>query len=98
MLFGTGLEKFLLVFIVEGKDTVPQHVFYDIYKLGRGTVTNSARYLEQLGVIERSRCWSDYKNDMVLCYKLTDKGKKLLECLKRMYEIVGLRPALPVNG
>lgn len=98
MLFGTGVERFLLVFIIEGKDTVPQHVFYDIYKLGRGTVTSAGKYLEQLGVIERTKCWSDYKRDMVLCYRLTEKGKEVVECLRRMYEAVGLRPALPAAG
>ena len=96
MLFGTGAEKFLLVYIIESKDTIPQHVFYEIYKIGRGTVTNTARYFEQLGVIERVRCWSEYKQDKVLCYRLTGRGRELVECLKRMYEIVGLRPSLPL--
>ena len=96
MLFRTGTEKFLLVFIVENKDTVPQHVFYERYRIGRGTVTNTARYFEQLGIIERVKCWSEYKQDKVLCYKLTDKGRKIVECLRRIYEIVGLKPALPL--
>ena len=93
MLFNSGVERFLLVFVVEEKEIIPQHVFYDTYKIGRGTVTNTGRYLEQLGVLVRVRCWSEYKQDKVLCYRLTDAGKKVVHCLARIYDVLGLKPA-----
>lgn len=98
MLFNSGVERFLLVFIVEDRDVVPQHVFYEIYRLGRGTVTGAARYLEQLGVLERVRCWSELKQDKVLCYRLTEAGREVVSCLARMYEVLGLKPALLGGG
>ena len=94
LLFGSGVERFLLVFVIEGKDTIPQHVFYDIYRLGRGTVTNAGKHLEQIGVIRRTRCWSDYKQDKVVCYSLTDKGRVVVECLRKAYDALGLKPVL----
>lgn len=39
-----------------------------------------------------------YKHDRVVCLRLTGKGRVVVECLKRMYEALGLRPALPAAG
>ena len=85
-----SIERFLQVFIKENSETVPQHLFYEDYGLGRGTVTTTAGILEELGVIERVKCHSKRKHADVLCYRLTDKGKFIVDSLRRVYEVLGL--------
>jgi hypothetical protein len=39
----------------------------------------------------KTRCYSELKKSTVVCYKLTEKGKFVVECLKRIYEALGLK-------
>jgi len=76
---------------------IPQHVFYEDYGLGRGTVTSASMHLESLGVVERVRCYSERKHAEVVCYRLTEKGRLVVECLRKMYSVLELKP-LPGDG
>jgi len=81
-----SVEKLLRVFIREKKRELPQ--YYVQQEIGSGTYYDALKHLEKLGVLERGVCFDQKKNKEVTCVKLTEAGEKLVEYLRKIYEVL----------
>ena len=87
LIFKNGsVEKFFNVFIEKGRDELPQHVIIDT--AGGGAFYQAKSHLVNLGLVEETRCFSEQKQMLVKCVKLTEKGKHVVELLKEIHRIV----------
>ena len=87
LIFKSGsVEKFLNVFIELDKDELPQHVILEV--AGGGAYYQALNHLKNLGIVEESRCFSEQKQMVVKCVKLTDKGRKVRDLLREIRRIV----------
>ena len=92
LVFKSGsIEKFLAVFIESGAHELPQHVI--IEHAGSGAFYQALSHLRDLGLAEETRCFSEAKEMVVKCVRLTDKGKRVMELLGEIRRI-----ALGVGG
>jgi len=86
LVFKSGsIEKFLVTFIEYGKPELPQHIIIEY--AGGGAYYQAKNHLELLGLVEESRCFSEQKQMMVKCVRLTEKGKRVVELLREIRRI-----------
>ncbi len=86
LVFKSGsIEKFLAVFIEYERDELPQHIILDV--AGGGAYYQSLYHLRDLGIVDETRCFSEQKQAVVKCVKLTDKGKRIVELLREIRRI-----------
>lgn len=89
LVFKSGsIEKFLTVFIMHNAEELPQHVI--IEHAGSGAFYQALNHLRDLGLIEESRCFSEQKQMIVKCVRLTVKGKRVMEPLREIRRIAGV--------
>lgn len=81
-----SVEKFLRVFIDEDKGEIPQYLIQ--LEIGSGTFYDAYRHLETLSLVERGVCYDPRKEKEVTCIRLTKKGKKIVDLLKSMYQVL----------
>ena len=80
-----GVEKFLVVFIKYGRAELPQHVIID--HAGGGAFYGALNHLRNLGLVEETRCFSEQKQMMVKCVRLTEKGMQVVGHLREIRRI-----------
>lgn len=81
-----SIEKFLRAFIESGRSEIPQYEMQ--VELGSGTFYDAYRHLEDLGLVERGICYDPRKEKEVTCVRLTEKGKKMVDLLRAMYQLL----------
>ncbi len=86
LVFKSGsIEKFLTVFIEERRAELPQHVIIDV--AGSGAYYQALGHLRSLGLVEETRCFSEEKQMVVKCVRLTEKGRQVVEHLREIRRI-----------
>lgn len=89
LVFKSGsIEKFLTVFIEYNAEELPQHII--IEHAGGGAFYQALNHLRDLGLVEESRCFSEHKQMIVKCVRLTEKGKRVTELLGEIRRIAGV--------
>ena len=77
-----SVERFLQVFIEAEATELPQYKLQEA--LSAGAVYQALPILEEYGLVERVPC-NDPVKGKVVCIRLTDKGRVVVEKLREIY-------------